>query len=90
MSPLEIHQADLTLEKDIQAILQNKSLRKKEKKRLLRALQDESCNAHLRSHVQYYLDMLQVKTYDILLNLLSTFIISGFFLYTILRLAQVL
>ena len=89
MSPLEIYQADLTLEKDIQAILQNKSL-KKEKKRLLRALQDESCNAHLRSHVQYYLDMLQVKTYDILLNLLSTFIISGFFLYTILRLAQVL
>ena len=90
MSPLEIYQADLALENDIQTILQSKSLSKKEKKRRLRELQNEACNAHLRSHVQYYLDMLQVKTYDILLDILSVFIVAGFFLYTIFKLAQAL
>ena len=70
--------------------MKNPSFSKKEKRRLLRALQDDSCNAHLRSHVQYYLDMLQTKPHEILLNALSAFFVTGFFLYTILRLAQIL
>ncbi len=90
MSPLEIYQSDIVLEKEITDILQNRSLRKKEKIKLLRALQDRSCNTHLRSHVQYYLDMLQTKPYDILLDVLSVFFVTGFFLYTILRLVHVL
>lgn len=90
LRPIELHHADISLEKDIQKILHNRKSGKKEKIKLLRALQDQSCNAHLRSHVQYYLDSLQPNPAKLLLDLLSITAVATFFIYAAVRLNYVL
>ena len=90
LRPIELHHADISLEKDIQKILHNRKSGKKEKSKLLRALQDQSCNAHLRSHVQYYLDSLQPNPAKLLLDLLSITAVATFFIYAAVRLNYVL
>ena len=90
MNSFETYQADSDLEKDIQLILQNKSLRKKEKRKLLMALQEQSCNAHVRSHVQYYLDLIKGNPSECLLTALSICSVLVIALYAAFRLMKVL
>ena len=90
LRPIEIHYMDISLEKTIQAILHDGHTSKKEKRKLLMALQDQSCNAHLRSHVQYYLDLLQSSPSKILLDLLSIIAVVVFITYAVIRLTHIL
>ena len=89
--PIELHHADFSLEKGIKKILHNRqSGKKKKKSKLLRALQDQSYRAHLRSHVQYYLDSLQPNPAKILLDLCSIATILAFAAYAAIRLVNVI
>ena len=90
LRPVEIHHADISLDNSIQEILNNCYIGKKEKKKLLTALQDQSCNAHLRSHVHYYLDTLQTSPSKILLDLLSIIAVVVFITYAAIRLIHIL
>ena len=90
LRPVELHHADISLEKDIQKILHNRKSGKKEKIKLLRALQDQSYRAHLRSHVQYYLDSLQPNPAKILLDLCSIATILAFAACAAIRLVNVI
>ena len=88
LQPIELHHADISLKKTIHNILYNRKSGKKEKIKLLRALQDQSCNAHLRSHVQYYLDSLPNPA-KILLDFCSIATIFAFAAYAAIRLVNV-
>jgi len=90
LQPVELHHADISLEKDIKKILHNRKSGKKEKSKLLRALQDQSFSAHLRSHVQYYLVSLQPNPAKILLDLCSIATILAFAAYAAIRLVNVI
>ncbi len=86
ISALEMYRSDLQLEEAIQAILQDQTTSKKEKTRLLRQLQAHSPDSHLRSHVQYYLNSIQINIKSLIYWLLSILSISLFGIYTIYRL----
>ena len=90
LQPIELHHADISLEKDIKKSCITESQEKKKKSKLRRALQDQSFSAHLRSHVQYYLVSLQPNPAKLLLDLLSITAVATFFIYAAVRLNYVL
>ncbi len=85
---IELYHSDALLENQIQEILSDRSLSKKRKRQRLRALEKSSSNAHLRSHVRYYLDLLTPRRSDIILNTAAALAIAAFFAYTVLRIVQ--
>lgn len=85
---IELYHNDALLENKIQKILSDRSLSKKRKRQRLRALEESFSNAHLKSHVRYYLDFLNPRRSDIILNTAATLAIAAFFIYTFLRIVQ--
>ena len=86
--PLSVYQAEMALERQIQTILREPSIRKREKIKRLRFLKENSSNPRSQSHIQYYLDDFKEKRQDHILSALSIFIVGLFFLYAIGRLIQ--
>lgn len=88
MNSFDLYRAHALLEEEIQNILQDKNLSRKRKRQCLRALEESCSNSHLRSHVRYYLDLLEPKIHALFLNIASVFAVAAFFAYTILRIVN--
>ena len=85
---LSVYHAETVLEQEIQAILQDPSLRKSEKRKRLRFLKENSSSPRSQNHIQYYLDLLQKPVQSVFWNILSIVTVALFFLYALSRLIQ--
>ena len=87
LRPVELHHADISLEKDIKKILHNRKSGKKEKIKAPQGTARSILQCHLRSHVQYYLDSLPNPA-KILLDFCSIATIFACAAYAAIRLVN--
>ena len=88
LSPLDLYNADQLLEEDIQIIIQNHQLTRKEQLSKLIELEKSISNIHLKSHVQYYYDSLKPNSGERVKTFISFAVVIVFFLYTLFQLIQ--